>query len=211
MNGLTDKQSGILDYINHFSNTQGMAPTINELSEHFNVTPATIFAHVRALQRKGFLKRSSKARSISVANSPAVKPQRMHHFSMNLSIPVLGRISAGVPGEAEEHVDRYITIDPSLLTNHTANAPLFALTVQGESMRDAGILDGDLIIAEKTHSVKIGDIVIALLDDAVTVKYIFLSDGKWELRPANPEFQSRYVDLDKLQVQGIVTGLIRKF
>ncbi len=206
MKGLTDRQKLILDYINKFSSAQGMAPTINEISEHFQVTAATTFSHVRALQKKGYLKRTSKARSISVMGS-----QKLHHFSMNLSIPVLGRICAGVPGEVEEHVEKYITIDPTMLPNYSASTPLFAMTVQGESMRDAGILDGDLLIAQKSSSVKIGDIIVALVDGAVTVKYIYLNDGKWELRPANPEFQSRFVDLDKLQVQGIAAGLIRKF
>ena len=125
---------------------------------------------------------------------------------------MLGRISAGVPGETEEHVERYITLDPSLLSRKIeSGAKLFAVKVHGESMRDAGILDGDVLIAQKTDSVKAGDVVIALLDDAVTVKYIYLTKGKWELRPANPDFQSKFVELDALKVQGNVVGLVRKF
>jgi len=207
MKGLTDKQKQILDFIGKYGQEQGMAPTINEISDHFDVTPATAFAHVKALQRKGVLNRSSKARSISLPGTP-----KMHHFSMSLSIPVLGRISAGIPGEVEEHVERYVTLDPSRIANRALNGqPLFAVKVQGESMRDAGILDGDLLIAQKADKVKIGDVVIACLDDAVTVKYIYLTDGKWELRPANSEFSSRFVDLDKLQVQGTVIGLMRQY
>lgn len=206
MKGLTDKQKAVLDFINQFSQQHGMAPTVNEVSEHFKVTPATAFSHIRALKQKGLLTRTSKARSISMPWS-----SRMHHFSMSLSIPVLGRISAGAPGEVEQHVDRYITVDPGLLPKCTSGAPLFALTVQGESMRDAGILDGDLIIAQKTAAVKMGDIVIAMVDNEVTVKYIYYTNGQWELRPANPLFQSRFVDLERLQVQGTVTGLIRQF
>ncbi|MBR6471605.1 MAG: transcriptional repressor LexA [Victivallales bacterium] len=207
MKGLTDKQKMILDFINQFGQTEGMAPTINEISSHFGVTAATAFAHVRALQRKGLLNRSSKARSISLPGM-----QNMHHFSMNLSIPLLGRISAGAPGETEEHIEKYITLDPSLLSRKvTAGAKLFAVKVQGESMRDAGILDGDILIAQKTDSVKVGEVVIALVDDAVTVKYIYLTKGQWELRPANPDFQSRFVPLDDLKVQGSVIGLVRKF
>ena len=197
----------ILDFINQFGQTEGMAPTINEISTHFGVTPATAFAHVRALQRKGLLNRSSKARSISLPGM-----QTMHHFSMNLSIPLLGRISAGVPGETEEHIEKFISIDPSLLSRKiAAGAKIFAVKVQGESMRDAGILDGDILIAQKTDSVKVGEVIIALLDDAVTVKYIYLTQGQWELRPANPEFKSRFVPLDDLKVQGSVIGLVRKY
>ena len=204
MKGLTDKQKQILDFINEFGRTEGMAPTINEISAHFGVTAATAFAHVRALQRKGLLNRSSKARSISLPGM-----QNMHHFSMNLSIPLLGRISAGVPGEAEEHVEGHVSVDPAMLKKVRGSNPLFALTVTGESMRDAGILDGDLLIAQKTTSVNIGDVVVARVDDAVTVKYIYLTDGKWELRPANPDFKSRFLELDQLRVQGTAVGLIR--
>lgn len=207
MKGITDKQKMILDFINQFGQTEGMAPTINEISSHFGVTAATAFAHVRALQRKGLLNRSSKARSISLPGM-----QNMHHFSMNLSIPLLGRISAGVPGETEEHIEKYISLDPSLLSHKVAaGAKIFAVKVHGESMRDAGILDGDVLIAQKTDSVKVGEVVIALVDDAVTVKYIYLTKGQWELRPANPDFQSRFVPLEDLKIQGSVIGLVRKF
>ncbi|MCQ2404044.1 MAG: transcriptional repressor LexA [Lentisphaeria bacterium] len=207
MKGLTDKQKQILDFIGQYGQEQGMAPTINEISEHFDVTAATAFAHVKALQKKGMLNRTSKARSISLPGA-----QHLHHFSMSLSIPVLGRISAGIPGETEEHIERYITLDPSMLSRRNLTGqPLFAVKVQGESMRDAGILDGDMLIAQKTDKVKLGDVVIACVDDAVTVKYIYLTDGKWELRPANPEFKSRFVDLDHLQIQGTVVGLMRQY
>ena len=189
MKGLTGKQKEVLEYIERYGQEQGMSPTINEISSGMGITAATAFCHVKALQKKGALNRTSKARSISI---PGV--QRMHHFSMSLSIPVLGRISAGVPGETEEQVERYLTLDPSLLSRkYVPGKPLFAVKVQGESMRDAGILDGDLLIAQKT--------------DKVT---IYLADGKWELRPANPDFESRYVDFDTLNVQGAVVGLIRQ-
>lgn len=207
MKGLTDKQKSILDFIEQYGMEQGMAPTISEISEHFEVTAATAYAHVKALQRKGMLNRTSKARSISLPSN-----NHPHHFSMSLSIPLLGRISAGIPGEAEERIERYITLDPSMVARkYQTGEPLFAVKVLGESMRDAGILDGDLLIAQKTDKVKIGDVVIACLDDAVTVKYIYLTDGKWELRPANPDFQSRFVEMDQLKVQGTVVGLMRQY
>lgn len=207
MKALTDKQKQIVDFIESYGQENGMAPTINEISDHFQVTAATAFSHVKALQKKGMITRSSKARSIALPGG-----NKFHHFSMSLSIPVLGRISAGVPGEVEEHVERYITLDPSFISSkYVAGRELFAVKVQGESMRDAGILEGDLLIAQKSDKVEIGDVVIACLDDAVTVKYIYLADGKWELRPANPEFHSRFVEFDQLQVQGTVVGLVRQF
>jgi len=204
MKGITERQQEMLDYINKFGMENGMAPTISEISAAFNISAATAFAHVKALQRKNLIQRSSKARSITLPGGAHI-----HHFSMNLSVPILGRISAGVPGEAEEHVEGHVNVDPSMLKNVRGNAPLFALTVTGESMRDAGILDGDLLIAQRTTSVNIGDVVVARLDDAVTVKYLYMTEGKWELRPANPDFKSRFLELDQLRVQGTAVGLIR--
>lgn len=206
MKGLTDKQQTVLDYINSFSEQEGMAPTIYEISEHFSVKPATAFAHVRALQRKGYVNRSSKARSLTLTHQN--KPRL---FSLSLSIPILGRISAGVPTLAEENIERHIIIDPSLIPHKVSGQELFGLVVQGESMRDVGILDGDVIIAQRTERVGIGDVVVALADGECTVKSLFLTDGQWELRPANPDFSSRFFALDNLQVQGVVVALQRRF
>ena len=204
MSKLTERQQEVLDFIVDFSESQGMPPTINEISEHFEVSSTTSFAHVRALQRKVLLTRSSKARSLSVVNS---KPGR--HFSLTLSIPLLGRISAGAPLFSEEHVEREIYIDPSLISKRTAGCKLFALQVQGESMKDLGILDGDLVIAKQSHDVAIGDVVIALVDGETTVKSLFLSEGQWELRPANKKYKSLFLPLENLLIQGIVVALQR--
>lgn len=206
MKGLTDKQQEILDFISDFGRKEGMAPTIFEISEHFKIKSATAFAHVRALQRKGFVNRSSKARSLTLAQSD--KPR---HFSLTLSIPVLGRISAGVPLLSEEHVERKIQIDPKTLPAKIGGQKLFGLVVQGESMRDMGILDGDLIIAKQTQSASIGDIVVAMIDGETTVKSLYISGEQWELRPANPEYKSRFVPFEKLNVQGVVIALQRMY
>ncbi len=204
MKGLTDKQQEILDFISEFARKEGMAPTIFEISERFNIKSATAFAHVRALQRKGFVNRSSKARSLTLAQ--AEKPR---HFSLTLSIPLLGRISAGAPLFSEEHIDRKIQIDPKMLPPKIGGQKLFALQVQGESMRDLGILDGDIIIAKQTESASIGDVVVAMIDGETTVKSLYISGENWELRPANPEYKSRFVPFDRLNVQGVVIALQR--
>lgn len=201
---LTERQQEILDFIVEFSQTQGMPPTINEISEHFSVSSTTSFSHVRALQRKGLLTRSSKARSLSVVGS---RPRR--HFSLTLSIPLLGRISAGAPLLSEEYVERKIYIDPSLISKRTSGSKLFALQVQGESMKDLGILDGDLVIAKQSQDVAIGDVVVALVDGETTVKSLYLSEGQWELRPANKDYKSLFLPLENLLIQGIVVALQR--
>ena len=204
MKGLTDKQQEILDFISEFARSEGMAPTIFEISERFNIKSATAFAHVRALQRKGFVNRSSKARSLTLAQS-----EKPHHLSLTLSIPLLGRISAGAPLFSEEHIERMIQLDPRLLPPKIAGQKLFALQVQGESMRDAGILDGDIIIAKQTQTASIAETVIAMIDGETTVKNLYISGENWELRPANPEYKSRFVPFDKLNVQGVMVALVR--
>jgi len=204
MKGLTSKQQEILDFVSDFTRREGMAPTIFEISERFDIKSATAFAHVRALQRKGYVNRSSKARSLTLAQS-----EKPRHFSLTLSVPVLGRISAGAPLLSEEHIERRILVDPKTLPSKIGGQKLFALQVQGESMRDLGILDGDLIIAKQTEEAAIGDIVVAMVDGETTVKSLYLTNEQWELRPANPEYAPRFIPLDKLSVQGIVVALQR--
>ena len=206
MKGLTEKQQDILDFIGEFSHREGMAPTVSEISEHFGIKAATAFAHIRALQRKGYVNRSSKARSLTLMQ--AEKPR---HFSMTLSVPVLGRISAGIPFMAEQHVERRIQIDPRTLPARVSGCRLFALQVTGESMRDMGILDGDLVIAKATDQAEIGDIIVAMVDNETTVKSLYLTDSQWELRPANSEYKSRFVPFEQLNIQGVVVALQRVY
>ncbi len=206
MKGLTEKQQEILDFISEFSHREGMAPTVSEISDHFSIKAATAFAHLRALQRKGYVNRSSKARSLALTQ--AEKPR---HFALTLSVPVLGRISAGIPFMAEQHVERHVQIDPRTLPARVSNCRLFALQVSGESMRDMGILDGDLVIAKATEEAEIGDIIVAMVDNETTVKSLYLSNNQWELRPANSDYKSRFVPLEQLNIQGVVVALQRVY
>ena len=206
MKGLTETQQDILDFVSEFSHREGMAPTVSEISEHFGIKAATAFAHLRALQRKGYVNRSSKARSLSLTQ--AEKPK---HYSLTISVPVLGRISAGVPFMAEQHVERHIQIDPRTLPARVSSCKLFALQVTGESMRDLGILDGDLVIAKATEEAEIGNIIVAMVDNETTVKSLYLTNNQWELRPANKDFKSRFVPLEQLNIQGVVVALQRVY
>lgn len=206
MKGLTDKQQEILDFIDMFHRREGMAPTVYEIADHFDIKSATAFAHLRALQRKGYVSRTSKARSLTLMRSDSPR-----HLSLTLSIPILGRISAGVPLLAEEQIESTIQFDPTMLPRGAGGHKLFGLSVFGESMRDAGILDGDMVIAKKTSQWSPGDIVVALVDNETTVKYIYTNDGEIELRPANPEFESQFYPMDKVYIQGHVIASYRKF
>ena len=206
MKGLTLKQQELLDFIDMFGRREGMAPTVYEIADYFGIKAATAFAHVRALQRKGYVTRSSKARSLSL-----VRADSPRHLSLTLSVPVLGRISAGAPLLAEEHVEETIQFDPTLLPRGSGGHPIFGLRVTGESMRDLGILDGDIVIARQTASAAIGDIVVALVDNETTVKSLYIHESRVELRPANKAYKSQFYPLDQVYIQGVVIALQRTY
>jgi repressor LexA len=206
MRGLTTKQQEILDFVDHFSRSEGMAPTVYEIAEHFQIKSATAFAHLRALQRKGYVTRSSKARSLSLLRSDSPR-----HLSLTLSIPLLGRISAGMPLLAEEQVESLIQFDPKLLPKGAGGHRVFGLKVFGDSMRDLGILDGDIVIAKQQSTASLGDIVVALVENETTVKSLYVKDDMVELRPANPKYESLFYPLDKVFIQGVVVALHRTY
>jgi repressor LexA len=208
MKGLTDRQREILDHIAEFKETEGLSPTIREMAQHFKVSEPSIQAHIRALQRKGYVDRSSKARSLTLKRGNTPK-----HMAFSLSIPVLGSISAGLPLFAEENREDEIKLDPSMLPRGLGGHRLFALNVKGESMIEAGIMDGDLVIAKESTSPEIGDTVIALVDnDEATVKKLYLSDdGNVELRPCNKTMEVQVYSPDQVKIQGVVVSLLRKF
>ena len=206
MKGLTQKQQDILDFIDEFNRRQGMAPTVYEIADHFNVKPATAFAHLRALQRKGYVDRSSKARSLTLMRGSSPK-----HLSLTLSVPILGRISAGMPLLAEENTEEIVQMDPGLLPWGTGGHRLFGLRVGGDSMVERGIMDKDVIIAKEQSTAQIGDIVVALVDGEATVKSFYLFDGQVELRPANPAYQSQVHAVGEGLVQGVVIAMYRMY
>ena len=210
MKALTEKQKNILDYIEDFIEREGMAPTVYEIGDYFSIKTSTVFAHLRALQRKSRITRTSKARSISVTKKHKTKPR---HMSFLLPVPVLGRINAGSPADNLEYKEGEIFIDPSIVSGKTAT-DVFALKVQGQSMRDLGIYEDDLLIVEKVDNanVKPGDIVVALVHEETTVKSYFpRHGGRIELRPANEEFDSQIYPKTHVNIQGKVVGLQREY
>ena len=206
MKGLTDKQQAMLDYTAYFMRTEGMAPTVYELAEHFGIKSATSLAHLRALQRKGYVTRSSKARSLALVHSPT--PNR---DELVLRVPLLGRVSAGVPLMAEQQLEGEVMLDPSRLPAGTGGHRLFGLRATGESMRDAGILDVDIVVAKQTNQAAIGDVVVAMVDNETTVKTLYMDGRMVELRAANPAYRSLFYPLDKVGIQGVVIALQRTY
>ncbi len=206
MKALTEKQKSMLDYIEDFIEQEGMAPTVYEIADFFSIKTSTVFAHLRALQRKARITRTSKARSISIKS-----PTKTKHMSFLLPIPLLGRINAGSPADSLEYKEGEIFVDPSIISSKDATN-VFALKVQGQSMRDLGIYEDDIIIVEKVGNVAAGDIVVALVQEETTVKSYFpLRGGRVELRPANDEFNTQVYPDAHVQIQGKVVGLQREY
>ncbi len=207
MKALTEKQKNMLDYIEDFIEQEGMAPTVYEIADFFSIKTSTVFAHLRALQRKSRITRTSKARSISIKNTK----NKTKHMSFLLPIPLLGRINAGSTASNLEYKEGEIFVNPVMISNKDGS-DAFALKVHGQSMRDLGIYEDDIIIVEKVDNVNPGDIVVALVQEETTVKSYFpLRGGRVELRPANNDFNTQVYPDAHVHIQGKVVGLHREY
>lgn len=202
---LTPKQLRILQLIRDWRVRRGYSPTMQELADEIGVSKVTVFEHVEALIKKGALVReANKARSLSIADGIAVPDE-----SRPMRFPLVGRIAAGYPIEKVEDRDE-IDLTQLLGEERASGDSTFALQVEGESMRDEGILDGDFVIVERTQVARNGDRVVALLPDgSTTLKTFFKEDDHIRLQPANPEFEPIRVKF--CQVQGIVKGVVRRY
>lgn len=207
MRDLTEKQKNILDFIDEFFERENMAPTVYEIADHFGIKTSTVFAHLKALQRKKQLERSSKARSISLTGR---KRKSVPHMSFALSIPLLGRINAGMPADSPAQLAEDFPVCGKLAELAKSHS-LFALQVSGESMRDLGIFDGDIVIVQSDCKVKNGDVVVALVNNETTVKsYFLLENKKVELRPANTDYPVQCYPASEVALQGKVIALHRE-
>ena len=195
---LTKRQYEVLDFIRGFRERRGFSPTLEEIGEHFGVRRVTIHEHVHALERKGALHCTPRAaRSlVPVGDAEARVPA---------PLPLVGRIAAGAPIEAVEEAE---TIDIAEMVD--ADKECYVLRVNGDSMIEEQIRDGDYVIVEKRDSADDGETVVALLDDgSATLKKIYREAGRVRLQPANPTMKPRFVD--SVQVQGVVIGVLRKY
>lgn len=202
---LTPKQLRILQLIRDSRIRRGYSPTMQELADEIGVSKVTVFEHVEALIKKGALIREpNKARSLSIAEGIAVPDE-----SRPLRYPMVGKIAAGYPIEKVEDVDE-IDLGEFLGAIGDKAGSMFALKVDGDSMRDEGILDGDIILLERAQVAHNGDRVVALLEDGqTTLKTFYKEADHIRLQPANPEFEPIRVKF--CQVQGIVKGVVRRY
>jgi len=205
---LTPKQLAILKMIRDWRVAYGYSPTMQELADEFGVSKVTIFEHVEALIRKGALVReANKARSLSLAEDAVVPDE-----AQPLAFPLVGRIAAGYPLEKFTQDDR-LNLEDMFGPRVGQKAGCFALQVEGDSMRDEGIMDGDYVIVERRETARNGERVVALLPDGETTLKTFQRErgGKVRLQPANEAFEPIIVDADDLQVQGVVIGVLRRY
>ena len=199
MRQLTPRQREILELIQSFIEEFGMPPTRAEIARQLGFKSANAAEeHLRALQKKGVLELVPGAsRGIQLKDS----------LREQLGLPLIGRVAAGSPILAEEHIETHYRMDPSLFNPK----PHYLLRVHGMSMKDVGILDGDLVAVHRTPEVRSRQIVVARLDDEVTVKR-YRQDGSlvW-LLPENEEFEPIQVDLAEqaMVIEGVVVGVIR--
>jgi repressor LexA len=202
---LTPKQLKILQLIRDCRVRHGYSPTMQELADQIGVSKVTVFEHVEALIKKGALTRDpNKARSLSIADGVVVPDE-----GRPLRFPLVGKIAAGYPIEKVEDRDELDLLD-IVGPRPGRNGAMFALRVQGESMKDEGIIDGDYILVERADTAGNGDRVVALLPNGETTLKTFYREGdKVRLQPANPDFQP--IIVKDCKIQGIVRSVLRKY
>ncbi len=205
MRELTRRQREILAFIRTFTQRHGVPPTVREIGGRFRVTPRAAFDHLRALERKGALHRRVTAgrtsRALTLADrGPAVR-----------EVPVLGRIAAGAPLLAEENREGSLPVGVEWLAGK--GEEIFALRVRGESMVNAHIVEGDLVLVRRQESAEPGDIVVALLDNEATVKRFGRQGDAVVLKPEHPAMPPIVVRSGQreFKILGKVIGLVRGF
>jgi repressor LexA len=197
---LTDRQRDVLEFIQAEQREKGVTPSTREIQHHFGFASQTsVMQYIDALQRKGFLDRHArKARAL-------ITPVQKVRIT---DIPIYGEIPAGMATLTEQAVEGHISLDRRSV-NAAKNGRTFALRVRGESMIDAHILDGDMVILEDRKEVQNGDIVAALIDGETTLKRYVVDHGRPYLKAENPRFPN-LVPARELRIQGVMVSLIRK-
>lgn len=197
---LTKRQTEVLDCIRHYIETTGYPPTRADIARELGFRSANAAEeHLKALARKGAIEMiPGTSRGIRIPDMEAASE----------GVPIVGRVAAGFPVLAQENIDEHCSIDPELFS---PKADYF-LRVQGLSMIDAGILDGDLLAVHQTQEARNGQIIVARIDDEVTVKRFQKQGSKVQLIAENPDFDPIEVDLrsQELAIEGLAVGVLRR-
>ena len=200
---ISPKQTEILEYIKSEIINRGFPPAVREICEAVNLkSTSSVHSHLETLERNGYIRRDpTKPRAIEMVDD---------NFNLTrrelVNVPVVGRVAAGEPILAVENVENYFPIPAEFMPN----SQTFMLNVKGESMINAGILDGDQILVQQQSTAENGDIVVALIDDSATVKTFYKEDGYYRLQPENDTMEPIIVK-DDLKILGKVIGVFRFF
>jgi repressor LexA len=214
---LTKRQKQVLDFISGSINDRGYPPTLREIGEHFGIRSTNgVNDHLKALEKKGHLRRedlkSRAMRPVSMERpEAAVVP--LHKLRLDdeyVEVPIVGRVAAGQPILAVEHVEDTVRIDRFFIGN---SREVFGLRVVGESMIEDGIFDGDYVFVKKTPTAHRGDIVVAMIEEEATVKRYYPEGDVIRFQPANCNMQPIIVkkrDFRSVDIIGVVVGVYRK-
>lgn len=199
--GISRRQEQILHYIRQETATQGYPPSVREIGRAVGLkSTSTVHGHLSQLERKGYIRRdSSKPRAIEVLPAAGVLPR-----SASVAVPLVGRVTAGLPVLAVENIEDYFPLP----RNFGEPGTLFMLRVTGDSMIEAGILDGDYVIVRQQENAENGEIIVALIDDEATIKRFFKEKDKIRLQPENSFMEA--IIVDDVSILGKVTGVVRR-
>jgi repressor LexA len=197
---LTKRQKEIFDFIRSYASKTGYPPTVREIGKAVGLhSSSTVHAHLANLEKVGLLRRDpTKPRAIELLVGKAKRAVQAS------SVPVVGQVAAGEPVLAEENIEEYLEL-PSIVGGDEGD---FILQVKGDSMKDAGILDGDYVVVQQAESARNGEIVVALIDDEATVKRFFRENGRIRLQPENSALEPIYAP--HVQILGKVVGVFRE-
>ena len=198
---ISNKQQEILDYIKNEILNRGFPPAVREICEAVNLrSTSSVHSHLESLEKNGYIRRDpTKPRAIEIVDDNFNLVRREV-----VNVPIVGKVAAGEPILALENVESYFPIPAEFMPN----AQTFILNVQGESMINAGILDGDHVIVEQCSTAKNGDMVVALVEDSATVKTFYKENGYYRLQPEN-DYMDPIIVKGELQILGKVIGVFR--
>ncbi len=198
---LTDRQKAIYDFLLKTIREKGFAPSIHEIGRQFKIASTNgVSDHLKALEKKGYIRRVGK-RAIEIVNALGKTA-----LIATREVPILGKVAAGKPLLSEENIEGVITIPDDMGSGKT-----FALQVKGDSMIDAGILDGDRVIVKQQGTAENGEIVCAVINGEVTLKRFFKKDGVITLKAENEKYAPIVVSEGEFRIAGRIVGLLRKF
>ncbi len=197
---ITKKQEEILTYIKQEILHHGYPPSVREICEAVHLkSTSSVHAHLETMEKNGYIRRDpTKPRAIEIIDDSFQLARREM-----VNIPMLGKVAAGEPIFAEQNIEEYFPIPADYMPNQET----FMLKVQGDSMIEAGIFNGDMLIIKRQSIAKNGDLVVALVDDSATVKTFYKEDGHYRLQPENSSMKP--IIVDEVTILGLVAGLLR--